>query len=166
MSPSTKRTRRSPEELVAELQAKITKIKTRAEQAKTKRDPSLRHIAGAVRSLDKAMGETDDKATREALAEARATLTACLALGGVTGGGKTLVPRQRREKPDQDRVLDYISQHPGSSSEDICAQLGTDAISLRPVLHDLRDGGRVRVEGKARATRYTASRRSQPAGTR
>jgi hypothetical protein len=159
MSPSTKRSRRSPEELVAELQAKITKIKARAEQAKAKRDPSLRHISGAVRSIDKAMGEPDDKATRAALAEARATLAACLTLGEAKNGGTaTLVPRQRREKPDSERVLAYIAKHPGSSSEDICAELGTDAVSLRNVLHDLRDQGRVKVEGKARATRYSAAK--------
>jgi CarD family transcriptional regulator len=30
------------------------------------------------------------------------------------------------------------------------------AVGLRPVLHRLRDDGAVRVEGKARATRYSA----------
>src|SRR5687768_12767470 len=78
---STKtRTRRSVEDRVAELQAQIAKIKAKAEQAKVKKDPALRHISGAVRSIDKATAATKDSATRSALAEARANLAACLAL--------------------------------------------------------------------------------------
>ena len=56
------------------------------------------------------------------------------------------------------RVLEFLALHPGSRSEDIGAILGTDAASLRPVLHRLRDEGKVKVEGKARATRYTAKK--------
>ena len=94
--------------------------------------------------------------TREALNDARATVTACLALGGGGNGKGTLVPRQRREKPASEAVLEYITRHPGSRSEEIAAELGTDAPGLRAVLHGLRDEGRIRAEGKARATRYTA----------
>ena len=41
-------------------------------------------------------------------------------------------------------------------SEAICADLATDTASLRYVLHQLRDDGKVKVEGAARATRYSA----------
>jgi hypothetical protein len=157
MSPS-KRSRRSSEELIADLQAQISRIKSRAEQAKVKKDPSLRHIAGALRSIDKAMHGTRDSAARSALADARATLTACLTLQGAAPTGGKTVPalRSRMPAPEPKDVLDHLRRHPGSRSEEIAAELGTDAISLRSVLHTLRDEGRVRVEGKARATRYTA----------
>ena len=77
-----KRTRRTPDQIIADLQAEIARVKARAAQAEVRKDPALRHISGAVRAIDKAMGETNDKATRTELAEARATLSACLALNG------------------------------------------------------------------------------------
>lgn len=160
-APKT-RPRRSAEDRVAALQAQIAKITARAEQAKVKKDPSLRHIAGAVRSIDKAMHESKDKATREALAEAHATLSACLTLQGAapSGGRGTLAPRPRRAALDPDQVLAYLRKHPGSRSEEIANELGTDAASLRAALHGLRDDGKIKVEGKARATKYTATGRS------
>jgi hypothetical protein len=154
---STKtRTRRSVEDRVAELQAQIAKIKSKAEQAKVKKDPSLRHISGAVRSIDKATAATKDSATRNALAEARANLAACLALQGAApsrGGGGT---RARRTPLDPEQVFGYLRNNPGSRSEEIARELDTDAASLRAAMHSLRDAGRLRVDGKARATKYTA----------
>ncbi len=154
----SKRARRTADERVADLQAEIKRIKARAAQQKVKKDPALRHISGAVRAIDKAMGETKDKATRTALAEARATLSACLALNVAVpaSGQETLAPKPRAvARPDADQVLDYIRKHPRSRSEEICRELGTDAARLRPVLHRLRDEGKVKVEGKARATKYS-----------
>lgn len=149
-----KRRRKTAEEKIAELQAEIERVKARAAQAKAKKDPALRHISGAVRSIDKAAEATKDPATKKALAEARATLAACLALNKALPTGKGTVAR--RPAPDASKVLDYIRKNPGSRSEEICAELGTDAAGLRGVLHQLRDEGKVKVEGKARATRYTA----------
>jgi hypothetical protein len=164
--PATKkkqsRTRRSADDRIAALQAQIAKIQTRAQEQKVKKDPALRHMSGALRSIDKALKASEDKATREALNEARATLTACLALNGAasTNGKVAGAPRQRRETPDPDRVLAYIKKHPGSRAEEICAELGTDTAALRPVLHQLRDDGEIKVEGKARATKYAVAGRS------
>ncbi len=154
--PGSKKKRRSPDELVAELQAKIERIKSRAAQQKARNDPAQRHMAATVRSIDKARKQCEDNATRAALVEARAALVALLLDGTQPYARGTLVPRQRREKPDPARVLAYITKHPGSRSEEIAAELGVDTLSLRTVLHQLRDDGRIRVEGKARATRYLA----------
>lgn len=154
-----KRARRTTDERIADLKAEIERIKARAAQQKAKKDPALRHISAAVRAIDKAMGETKDKATRAALAEARATLSACLVLNAAVpaSGQGTRAPKPRAvARLDPDQVLDCIRKHPGSRSEDMFAELETDAASLRPVLHQLRDSGKVKVEGKARATRYTA----------
>ncbi len=63
-----KRARRTAEQRIADLQSEIERIKARTAQQKAKKDPALRHISGAVRAIDKAMGETKDKATRTALA--------------------------------------------------------------------------------------------------
>ena len=155
-----KHARRTADERIADLKAEIERIKARAAQQKVKKDPALRHISAAVRSIDKATAATRDTATREALTDARATLTACLALNEAlpAAGRGTPAPRPRASRPDPTKVLDYLRKHPGSRSESICAELGTDAASLRPVLHELRDEGKVKVEGKARATRYSAGR--------
>ena len=156
-----KRTRRTADQRIADLQAEIARVKARAAQQKAKKDPALRHISGAMRAIDKAVGQTKDKATRTALAEARATLSACLALNVALPANDpgTLAPKPSAvARPDADQVLDYIRKHPSSRSEEICGELGTDAARLRPVLHRLRDEGKVKVEGKARATRYTAEK--------
>jgi hypothetical protein len=156
MSP--KRTRRTADQRIADLQAEIERLKTRAARQKTKRDPALRDIAAAVRAIDKALKVTRDKATRTALDEARGTLNACLTLHDALprGGRRSLLPRSRRTKPEPASVLAFIQEHPGSRSEDICAALATDAAGLRSVLHGLRDQGAIQVTGKARATSYSA----------
>ncbi|MFT4541802.1 MAG: hypothetical protein ACI841_002841 [Planctomycetota bacterium] len=155
---SQKRNRRTPEQMIEDLRGEIERIKARAAQAKLKKDPALRHISAAVRSIDKAMAETEDKPTRTALMDSRAALASCLALPGmpVAGNASTLTPKRRiSNRPDPDQVLAYLEANPGSRSADICDELGTDPASLRPVLHTLRDNGSVKVEGKARAMRYS-----------
>ena len=66
--------------------------------------------------------------------------------------------RTQKPAPDAGEVLAYIRKHPRSRSEEICGELGTDAARLRPVLHRLRDDGKVKVQGVARATRYSAKK--------
>jgi hypothetical protein len=158
MAKGQKRTRRTPEQLIAELEAKIAGVRRRAEQQKVKKDPALRHIAGAVRAIDKAASSTQDGATRAALEEARTALAAVLTLNGVvirsTGTG---IRRNGSASLEADQVARYIAEHPGSRAEDIAAALGTGAAQLRPALMKLRSAGAVEPKGKARATRYYAS---------
>jgi hypothetical protein len=160
--PKTKTTRnvRTPEQMIADLEAKIAAVKRRAERQKVKKDPALRHINAAVKSIDKALAASEDSATRKALDEARVTLAAVLAMSGVSpkGARGTLVPRPRGAavKVDAERVWSWLSEHPGARAEDMSAALGTDSLGLRPALQELRADGRARTEGKARATRYYA----------
>ena len=77
------RVRRTQEQLIADLETKIATLKARATRARVERDPIVRFITGAVKSIDKAMAETEDRVLRTALDEARSTLTACLALKGI-----------------------------------------------------------------------------------
>jgi uncharacterized small protein (DUF1192 family) len=150
--------RRTPDQRIADLRAEIERIKAREAAQKVTKNPSLRYISAAVHALDKATAATQDKATRVALTEARATLAACLALNGVKlgGGGGGVRRRSDGVAPDADKALAYLKKHPGSRSEEICAELGTDTATLRPVLHRLRDERKIKVQGKARATTYTA----------
>lgn len=160
MAKGQKRTRRTPEQLIAELEARIAGVKRRAETQKVKKDPALRHISMAVRSMDKAMGSTQDAATRAALGEARTALLAVLTLNGVvvSGGRKARgASVNGGAKPDAERVAQFIADHPGSRAEDIAAALGTGTAQLRPALMKLKSRGAVEPKGKARATRYYAS---------
>jgi len=158
MPPKT-RHRRTEAERIADLQAEIERIKAKAAEQRARRDPALRHISGALRAIDKAAAATRDATTRTALNEAQATLAACLALNGAVPamGGVKRTAKPRGAAPDAAKVLAYIKKHPGSRSEELCEEFGTDAVLLRPVLHELRDDGKLKVEGKARATRYSVS---------
>lgn len=160
MAQRHKRTRRTPEQRIAELEARIAQVKRRAEAQKVKKDPALRHVSGAVRSVDKALSATQDPATRTALGEARSALMAILSLSGVVVGttGKGRAPAASGgTRPDAERVARYIAEHPGSRAEDIASALGTGTAQLRPMLMKLRSSGAVEPKGKARATRYYAT---------
>lgn len=156
---AAQRKRRTPEQQIADLESKIHEIKTRAERQKVKKDPALRHVSAALRAVDKALGETSDSATRQALGEARATLSACLSLNGgaVKAGRSGTIPAARRGgRVEPERVLDYLEKHPGSRSEELSAALGAETTALRSALQQLRSDGRARSEGQGRGTRYYA----------
>jgi hypothetical protein len=160
MANGQKRIRRTPEQLIAELEAKIASVKRRAETQKVKKDPALRHVSGAVRSMDKAMAATQDAATRTAVGEARTALAAVLTLNGVVISGDSKARGASVNggvKPDAERVARYIADHPGNRAEDIATALGTGTAQLRPALIKLKSAGAVEPKGKARATRYYAS---------
>ncbi len=105
---AAKRKRRSPQEMIADLEAQVARIRARAERRKAKKDPTLRHIAAAVRSIDKALGEAEDVATRQALDEARATLGAVLSLSAAmpkAGRGGVAVQANRGRQVQREDVL-------------------------------------------------------------
>ncbi|MBI4884925.1 MAG: hypothetical protein HY826_12815 [Actinobacteria bacterium] len=115
-------------------------------------------MTAALKSVDKAMAESDDNATRKALEEVRATLTATLALNGVVGAKATAAPRARRTSSEDvgDRLLAYVKAHPGQRGEEIAAALATDTYSMRPSMKRLIEAREVRTEGKNRGMRYFA----------
>lgn len=154
--PVATRHRRSEAELIADLERKIADLKARAEAKKVKRDPALRHVSMALRSIDKALSSTEDGAMRGALDEARATLAACVQLNGGKADRAVLIPLRRRAvgSVEADAMLAYIQAHPGSRGEEIASALGTDTRTMRPVVHRLVDDGRVKTRGMARGMQY------------
>lgn len=154
------RTRRSEEQRIAELEAKIAQIRAMAERKKVQRDPSLRHIKMAIRSIDKAANSTQDSTMRKGLEEARTTLASMMALGGVGGG--TMVPAGKRSSSSasmgnavsEHQLLDYIQRHPGSRGEEIARALQSETRLMRPTLHRLIEAKRIKTSGQARATAY------------
>jgi hypothetical protein len=159
MPSASTRKRRSTQEIIADLEGQIAKIRGRAEQRKAKKDPTLRHIGAARRSIDKALAAAEDGATRRALDEARATLSALLSLNGAAAdpGARGMKVRARRAGTvEAAGVLKFIAGHPGSRCEDLANALGADSKELSSVLRNLRADGQVRTEGMARGMRYFA----------
>lgn len=161
MPKTANRARRTPEERIAELQKKIEDIKQRAERAKAKKSPALRHMNAALRSIEKAQSESDDAATRKALDEIRATLAAALALNGVTVGRAT-APKAgggRRSSGDvedlAERLLEHLRAHPNQRGEEIADALGTDTHTMRLPMKKLIEADRVKTTGRNRGTRYS-----------
>ena len=153
-----KRSRRSPEQLIADLNAKIEAIRARAEQKKAKKDPAGKHILAALRSIDRGLGEAKDAEMRRNLEEARATLATCISPDGAVP--LTTTKARRRSAPealaDPAAVLRYLTSHPGSRCEDVANALEEESSAVSPVLKALKAEGRARTEGKARGTKYFA----------
>ena len=151
-----KRTRRTPEQMIKDLQDEIVRIKDRAAKAKLKKDPALKHVSAAIRSIDKAAEATSDKAVSKGLEEARATLAACLSLAGGDAAASTLTPHAR-VSVEPESIVAYLASNPGSSGEDVAKALGCDTKTLRPAMKKLIADKRVKTKGKARGMRYTAT---------
>jgi hypothetical protein len=154
--------RRTAQQQIDSLQAKIRSIQERAERKAVRSNPAIKHMSAALRSVNKAMQAGNDPVLRKALDEARETLTACLTLVGVKakatkGSSSTLAPRGRGRsagRPEADDLLRLVKSKPGSNSEQLSAALESDAASMRPVIHELIAAGRLRTEGQRRGTRY------------
>jgi hypothetical protein len=149
--------RRSDEDRIKALEARIEALKQRKARRQRRRDPALKQMHAAVRSIDQALAASADHAVREALGEARTTLAACLALTSATPRG-TLVPQARRGAGGvtEDALLAHVRAHPGQRGEEIASVLGTDTGTVRPVMKRLIQAGRVRTAGQARAMSYAA----------
>lgn len=160
--------RRTTEQQILDLQAKIKSIQERAERKKVKANPAVKFMSMALRSIDKALNSTDDQVLKKALDEARATIASCLALTGVKKGlsQRSLTPRAPKARasstenggsqPDANNLIAFLRTNPGSSSEAITKQFATDAATLRGAMRELLDQGKVTTKGQRRGTKYFA----------
>ena len=151
-------THRTPEARIAVLEAQIERIKTRAERAKVRKDPTLRHMRAAVRQIDKAAGACGDRVVRGELQEARTRIAACLALGMGLEAVPPRGPRSAGSAATQDSsateaLLDFVANHPGQTEKAVAAALKTDLDGLHALTRPLIAAGRMRVR-VAPVTRY------------
>ena len=70
-----KRNRRTPDQMIADLEAKIADVKARAKAKEAKQHPEVKPFLAAVKALDKAMAAATEEGTRTALEAARAPLS-------------------------------------------------------------------------------------------
>ncbi len=158
---ATIRTRRTPEQRIADLQKQIEAIKTRAAAKTVKQSPSLRHVKAAMKSIGKAMSASDDNVLRQALGEARTTLSACMAMQGVLMPATISTPRAQRAGSNSaiapDDLLTYVALNPRQRGEQIAAALSVDGPTMRVAMHKLIADGKVRTAGKARGMTYAAT---------
>jgi hypothetical protein len=147
------RTRRTEDQRIAQLEAKIEQIKVGAATKAAKKDPALRYVSKAMRAIDAAMAATGDTTLRTALEEAHVTLNACLQLQRVS------VPENRRSRGSVDAkaVHAYVRSNPGQRGEQIAAALGTDTKSLRGAMKRLIAEQKVRTKGQRRGMQYFAN---------
>jgi hypothetical protein len=100
------------------------------------KDPSLRHVRTAVKAPAKAIAaseDPEDPATRTALNEAQATLSACLQLNGARVPTVASSGGRRSSAAVEDMgstLLDYVSKHPGQRGEQIAKALNTDVKTM------------------------------------
>ena len=158
-------TKRTIQERIDELQAKIQAIQNREERKKVRARPEVKHLNMALRSIDKGLNASEDAVLRKALDEARATVSSCLGLLGVTprAAKATLTPKRRAKAAkaalDASMVLTYIKNNAGMKGVAIAEEFGTDTATLRPVIKHLAADGAIRSEGKGRGTAYLAAGR-------
>ena len=136
-------------------------MKARAERKKARTNPSVRHVVAALRSIDKALGTSQDAVVRKGLDEARATLSACLAVQGVVPAASSQSAARsggRRSSTDvanlAGALLAHLEKHPGQRGEEIAAALETDTRTIRLPLKKLIEEKRVKTKGVARGTSY------------
>src|ERR1700741_677745 len=89
--------RKTTEDRIKELEAKIVSLKDRAERKKARANPAVKFMKAAHKNVAQAMAATEDAVLRKSLEEVQLSLGANLSLLGVTTRGpKTLTPRPGR----------------------------------------------------------------------
>lgn len=156
-----RRQRRSVDQRIADLQAKIEAIRVREAEKRAKADPAKRQVKAAVKALDKALGAAKDPALKKALQEARSILARALeGAAGDSGEHGELRPRTRRSASEFEDLatllLAYVRSNPGQRGEQIAEALGTDTGTMRPVMKRLIADGKVSTQGQRRGMTYSA----------
>jgi hypothetical protein len=86
MATTQKRTRRNPEQIIADLEDKIEDVRNRAKKREVKKSTAVRQLLAAVKAIDKGIAaaiEEGNATLKKTLAEGREPLAAYLALEGL-----------------------------------------------------------------------------------
>jgi hypothetical protein len=158
-SDGSKRNRRTPEQLIKDLEAKIEEVKQRAAAKRVKASGEGKALVTAVKALDKALASSTGD-TQRAIEAARAILAERLAeMGlGAGAGGASKGERVRRSTEDLEELAASIRAHvqanPGARLEEISADIDVPSKDLKRPVQLLLGNGELRTEGQKRGTRY------------
>lgn len=97
---ASRRKRRSPEEMIADLQAQIESVKQRAQAREMKESPAMKRTITIMRGINKALNEAaEEKNTglQHALADARKPIAEYMETQGLRAP-KARLPRGRKPK--------------------------------------------------------------------
>jgi hypothetical protein len=83
VNDTKKRTRRTPEEIIADLEAQKQAVLARAEIAKVKDQPAYKPARAAISAIDKGLSLVEDEKQRAALEQAREALGQIVPLDGI-----------------------------------------------------------------------------------
>ena len=103
-SPKRRRKRRSPEEIIADLQAEIRRVRLRAKARELKSSPAFKASLSAMRAIDKALKSArteGDTGLRHALAAARRSIGGYLEEQGLKLPKSSDLPKSPRPKSDR-----------------------------------------------------------------
>lgn len=92
MNDTKKRTRRTTEEVLADLEAQKQAVLAKAEVQKVKDAPAYKPARAAISAIDKGLRAVDDPEHKAALEEARETLGRIVPLEGI----RTFSPRKKK----------------------------------------------------------------------
>lgn len=158
--PTTKRKRRSPEEMIQDLQAEIERIR---EDAKAKASPAHKQVKAALRSLTKAQSFAAEEGDAD-LEKAIERSIDALAAG--TGRATSSSGRTRRSPEELEAfsaaIWDTLAERPGLSISALAAALETTSKDVRGPLKGLMDAGHVRKKGERRGTQYFTKGKQRP----
>lgn len=150
----SRRKRRTPEQMIEDLQAEITRIQ---ESAKAKSSPAHKQAKAALRAL----GKAHDLAREEGEADLERDLARAIdALEGSTGSQPASSPRVRRSAEDVAAlslaIWDALKDRPELSISEIAEAVDSTPKEVRGPLVKLVEDGRARKEGERRGTKYFA----------
>ena len=92
----TKYERKTADQRVAELEAKIAGIREREERRKAKNDPVVRETRAALKAMDRAIAAATQDDVRNALKEVRARVEACVKAATIDATIAPAAPQPQR----------------------------------------------------------------------
>ena len=168
ITPQARR-RRTPEEMIADLQQKIEGIKSRARERELKGSAAMRATFKAEKALRLAVAELQAHAGESELLaaaeQAHGLLASALEGAGLSAttaspeGASARSERAPRRSTEETELLthaiqSFVRSNEGCAMSGIVAELDRSANQIRPLINEMLADGVLRKTGERRGTRY------------
>ena len=149
---TTKRKRRTPEQMIQDLQAEIERIR---EAEKAKSSPARKAAKAALRSLAKAKDLAAEEGESDLVAAVDRAIAALSDGAGETSPAGGRIRRTQEEIEELSAgIWDTLAEQPGMSISDLAAALEMTSKEVRGPLKAMLEAGQVRKKGERRGTQY------------